>query len=172
MSINRTIKIEYDSLLKIAIKRGDLDRLLVPTDSAGRKCGVDNSVINKPYLLFFNLERCIDARVPLFGCKTPQVCVEKCPTTAFIFNEFGCNNNNFYVTRENLICQMGVNKFEINSCDEIKRRIDKGDCARWYLPSNSCKYIGHCFFFQVYQCHNFRCFFVSYSQSVCLQFML
>lgn len=130
----------YNFLKKIAIKNGDLDRLLVPTDSSGRKCGVDNSVNKKPYLLFFNLERCIDARVPLFGCKTPQVCVENCPTTTFIYSEYECNNNKFYEMRENLICQMGVDKLnDIKSCDNIKYRIDRGDCARWYLPSNSCK---------------------------------
>ncbi|XP_055298799.1 choline transporter-like 2 isoform X6 [Sitodiplosis mosellana] len=119
-----------------AIKNGDLDRLLVPTDSQGRKCGVDNSVINEPYLLFFNLEKCIDARVPLFGCKTPQVCVRECPTTAFIYSEYICNSAKFYEIREKLICQKHVNKFAITDCTAIKRSIDNGDCARWYLPSN------------------------------------
>lgn len=125
---------------KIAIKNGDLDRLLVPTDSKGRKCGVDNGVIDKPYLFFFNLEKCIDARVPLFGCKTPQVCVEKCPTTSFIHDKFQCNDaTNFEQIRENLICQMGVNKAQIRNCIEIEERVAKEDCARWYLPSKSCK---------------------------------
>lgn len=126
--------------LKTAIKRGDLERLLVPADSKGRKCGVDNDVIEQPFLLFFNLEKCIDATVPLFGCKTPQVCVKECPSTTFIFNSGQCTENNVPVIREKLICQMGVNKFDIKSCADIDKRIVDGDCAKWYLPSKPCKY--------------------------------
>lgn len=128
-------------VLKIAIQRGDLDRLMVPTDSMGRKCGVDNGVIDKPYLLFFNLEKCIDARVPLFGCKTPQVCVQQCPTTSFIHNSFQCRDGeNFQQIRNQLICQMGVNVAQIQNCQQIEERINRDDCARWYLPSKTCKY--------------------------------
>lgn len=121
-----------------AIINGDLDRLLVPADSKGRKCGVDNNVIDKPYLLFFNLEKCIDPRVPLYGCKTPQVCVEKCPTTSFIYSQFTCNSNTFNQIRSQLICQMDVQMDSIRSCDDIRDRINKQDCASWYLPSNPC----------------------------------
>lgn len=121
-----------------AINNGDLDRLLVPTDSKNRKCGVDNSVIDKPFLLFFNLEECIDPRVPLNGCKTPQVCVEKCPSTSFIYNHFNCNANTFNQIRSQLICQMEVQMDSIRSCDDIKDRIKRQDCASWYLPSNPC----------------------------------
>lgn len=124
--------------IRIAIKSGDLDRLLVPTDSKGRKCGVDNSVIDKPYLLFFNLENCIDPRVPLYGCKTPQVCVQKCPTTSFIYSHFQCNSNTFNQIRSQLICQMDVPLDSIRNCDDIKFRINQQECASWYLPSNSC----------------------------------
>lgn len=124
--------------MQIAIQHGDLDRLMVPTDSQGRKCGVDNGVINKPYLLFFNLEECIDPRVPLFGCKTPQVCVEKCPTESFVFSEFSCNPSNVQKIHSQLICKMGV-KVEPNCADIIEKVERKKDCARWYLPSNSCK---------------------------------
>lgn len=140
----------------VAIKNGDLDRLLVPTDSKGRKCGVDNDVINKPYLLFFNLEKCIDARVPLFGCKTPQVCVEQCPTSAFIYDEYSCNTSRLPAIRSQLICQMGVDKEQITDCERLKRRINDGDCARWYLPSKSCKY------FELLTIPSLRNFFVSF----------
>lgn len=125
--------------LNLAIQHGDLNRLMVPTDSAGRKCGVDNGVIDKPFLLFFNLEKCIDARVPLFGCKTPQVCVEKCPTESFVFSNYQCREEMVGTIRNQLICQMGVRKEEIRSCADIENKINKDECARWYLPSNSCK---------------------------------
>lgn len=126
--------------LKIAVNHGDLERLLYPTDSKGRKCGIDNGVIDKKFLLFFNLEKCIDARVPLFGCSTPQVCVEQCPTKSFLHNEYGCNNNNFNQIRNDLICQMGVSKSDIRNCADINNSIIREDCARWYLPSIPCKY--------------------------------
>lgn len=116
--------------------------MLVPTDSAGRKCGVDNSVINKPHLLFFDLENCIDVQVPLFGCKTPQVCVEKCPTDTFIFPGCGGNPSGAEIRqmRQKLICQMGIDVNQIDSCGQIQRHIDRGECARWYMPSKSCMY--------------------------------
>lgn len=117
-----------------------MDRLLVPTDSNGRKCGVDNGVVDLPYLLFFNLEKCIDPRVPLFGCKTPQVCVKECPSTTFIYDEYQCNERTFEEIRQKLICQMNVNKNEIRSCGDINYQIKHEDCARWYLPSKPCKY--------------------------------
>ncbi|XP_031621566.1 CTL-like protein 2 isoform X4 [Contarinia nasturtii] len=120
---------------QFAIKNGDLDRLLVPTDSSGRKCGVDNGVVNEPYLLFFNLEKCIDPTVPLFGCKTPQVCVRECPTTTFIFDKYQCNPSTFPSIRDKLICQKNENKFDIRDCDDIQNRVDRGSCASWYLPS-------------------------------------
>lgn len=121
-----------------AISHGDLDRLMVPADSLGRKCGVDNSVIDKPYLLFFNLAECIDPLVPLRGCNTTQVCVQKCPSTSFIYSHFQCNDNTFNQIRSQLICQMHVPMGSIQKCEDINDRINKGDCASWYLPSNSC----------------------------------
>ncbi|EDS26040.1 ctl2 [Culex quinquefasciatus] len=55
-----------------ALHHGDLDRLLVPTDSKGLKCGVDSEVQDKPYLFFFDISECAKYDVPLYGCKTPQ----------------------------------------------------------------------------------------------------
>lgn len=56
-----------------AISRGDIDRLLVPTNTEGLKCGVDSEVKDEPYLLFFNLAKCVDPLVPITGCPTRQV---------------------------------------------------------------------------------------------------
>lgn len=118
-----------------------MDRLLVPTDSNGRKCGIDNGVVNKPYLVFFNLEKCIDPTVPIYGCQTPQVCVEQCPSTSFIYDEYKCNDGKIPELRNQLICKLEVDKErQIQSCADISRLIQKEDCARWYLQSNSCKF--------------------------------
>lgn len=121
-----------------AFNNGDLERLLVPADSKGRKCGVDNSVIDKPYLFFFSLEKCIDPRVPLYGCKTPQVCVQKCPSTSFIYSHYSCNSNTFSQIRSQLICKTHVQMDTIRSCNDITDHINRDDCAKWYLPSNPC----------------------------------
>lgn len=114
-----------------------MERLLVPTDSEGRKCGVDSEVVNKPYLVFFNLEKCIDPSVPLYGCKTPQVCVEQCPTSSFVFSQ--CTASNFYQIKSQLICRMNVNKERIQTCNDISAMVSNEQCARWYLKSESCK---------------------------------
>lgn len=148
---------------KLALKHGDLDRLLVPTDSNGRKCGVDNGVIDKPYLVFFNLEKCIDPTVPLYGCQTPQVCVEKCPDQPFIFNEYTCNGNTLNNIREQLICTKDVDKQnDIKSCGDIIGLIHREQCARWYMPSKPCKF----FLLNFFKFLFFKCF-VCYVQFKC-----
>lgn len=124
------------------MKNGDLDRLLVPTDSKGRKCGVDNGVIDKPFLVFFNLEKCIDPTVPLYGCQTPQVCVEKCPEDPFLYNEYMCNPQALNNIRKELICTKEVDKAkEIKSCGDVNRLVQNEECARWYMPSQPCKFV-------------------------------
>lgn len=123
-----------------ALKNGDLDRLLVPTDSMGRKCGVDNEVLHKPYLLFFNLENCIDPKTPISGCPTPQVCVEQCPRESFVYRNGDCSSGNFEQIKTKLICSMDIDRVAIQSCTQIDELVQKEKCARWYLPSQSCKF--------------------------------
>ena len=52
---------------------GDPQRLINPTDSNGKKCGVDETVKDKPFLFYFDLTRCADPSVFITGCPTPQV---------------------------------------------------------------------------------------------------
>ena len=52
---------------------GDPQRLVHPTDSQGRICGVDEKLKDKPYLHFFDLTRCANPAVLATGCQTPQV---------------------------------------------------------------------------------------------------
>lgn len=122
-----------------AIKNGDLDRLLVPTDSEGRKCGVDNEVIDKKYLLFFDLTKCLDPKVPLVGCQTPQICISECPKTSFYYDERNCYNN-FAQTRDSLKCKKDIDLNNIQSCADITKLINDEKCAQWYLKSESCEY--------------------------------
>lgn len=125
---------------RIAWRNGDLDQLLVPTDSVGRKCGIDNEVLNKPYLLFFNLENCIDPKTPISGCPTPQVCVEQCPQEAFVHRREQCNSGTLEQIKSKLICLMEVDRAAITSCDQVDNLVQNEKCARWYLPSQSCEF--------------------------------
>ena len=52
--------------------------MIYPTNSKGQICGRGN-LTDRPFLLFFDLTRCLNPAVLALGCPTPQVCVEKCP---------------------------------------------------------------------------------------------
>lgn len=96
-------------------------------------------VVKKPYLVFFNLERCIDPLVPINGCPTPQVCVEKCPDSIFIYDQSSCSTSNLETIKSKLICNRNVDVTAIQSCSEITQLVNNDYCAAWYLPSESCK---------------------------------
>lgn len=117
-----------------ALHHGDLDRLLVPTDSNGLKCGVDSEVQKEPYLVFFDISECAKYDVPLYGCKTPQVCVKECPTEDFTFVSNTCNPTTVADIRSKLICDHSVQKNQLN-CNDIQSLIDRRRCARYYLKS-------------------------------------
>lgn len=119
-----------------AYKNGDPDRLIMPTDSQNRKCGVDSSVLNKPYLVFLDLTKCVDLKVPLNGCPTTQVCVEQCPQDNFLLqlNE----NTPIEELRKQLICDVDTNS--IQSYAQAKQLADNNQCASWYLKSEPSEY--------------------------------
>lgn len=134
----------------VAYRHGDLDRLLVPTDSQGLKCGVDSEVLNKPYLVFFNIERCIDPLVPINGCPTPQVCVERCPNTTMLFDRATCSPSSLGSIKAQMICQRNVNKDVITECEQVESLIAANQCARWYLKSDSRKFVFLLCVFNIY----------------------
>ncbi|KAJ8921441.1 hypothetical protein NQ315_003059 [Exocentrus adspersus] len=98
---------------------GDPATLLVPKDSSGSRCGVDSHVQDKKYLFFFDLTKCLDPTVPFVGCKTTQVCVSQCPTTAY----FRGTINDTY-TGNDEYCNMYADN-------------PLSDCPSWYLKSTS-----------------------------------
>lgn len=122
-----------------AYRHGDINRILVPTDSQGLQCGVDSQVLGKPYLMFFDLQKCIDPLVPIHGCPTPQVCVEQCPQTTFSFGQ--CNAGNFAEIKRQLICTRQVRMDQITGCSDVETLLASDECAQWYLKSESCEYI-------------------------------
>lgn len=52
---------------------GDVTRLTAPEDTKGRRCGVDQDVTDKRYLLFYDITKCVKLSVFVFGCNTKQV---------------------------------------------------------------------------------------------------
>ncbi|XP_052862556.1 choline transporter-like 2 isoform X1 [Anopheles cruzii] len=137
-----------------ATQNGDLNRLLVPTDSYGLKCGVDSEVREEPYLVFFNITECAKIDVPIYGCKTPQVCVKQCPTEDFDFGLASCSSSNLATIRAKLICEHRVKKNELTTCGKIREYIDEGRCAQAFqkstplagrcisnLPESQCPYV-------------------------------
>ncbi|XP_024945858.1 CTL-like protein 2 isoform X2 [Cephus cinctus] len=117
-----------------ALSHGDTNRLLVPTDSEGRKCGVDSEVLDRPYLIFFDLTTCLTASAPYSGCDTPQVCLKECPKSNYIFSL----NSTLPIEelRNVTICKIDVDLSSKN-LTEIENYILKNKCASWYLRSTS-----------------------------------
>lgn len=67
------------------------------------------------------------------------VCVEQCPRDSFVYHENTCNNANFEDVKAKLICLLDVNRNAIQTCEHITALVQDEKCARWYLPSKSCK---------------------------------
>jgi choline transporter-like protein 2/4/5 len=55
-----------------AYREGDVAKVIYPTDSKGRICG-NGTLVDRPYLLFFDLTRCLNPAVLALGCQTRQV---------------------------------------------------------------------------------------------------
>lgn len=120
-----------------AIQHGDLNRLLVPIDSDGRKCGIDSEVRDAPFLVFFNITECAKIDVPISGCKTKQVCVKECPKDNINFDIQSCKSAVFNDFREKLICKTSVNKSDMKTCQDIQKKVDEDLCAQFIRKSTS-----------------------------------
>ncbi|XP_063909767.1 choline transporter-like 2 isoform X2 [Zophobas morio] len=116
-----------------AFTSGDPNMLLVPKDSWGGRCGLDEHVKDKPYLFFFDLTKCFGPFVPFTGCPTPQVCVERCPSEYFYFD----NLPNQY---QKLICSYGV----VANSSNAQQLVNDKKCAPWYL--NSQPFLNRCLY--------------------------
>ncbi|XP_022906177.2 choline transporter-like 2 isoform X1 [Onthophagus taurus] len=108
-----------------AFVNGDPEKLLIPRDSYGSRCGYDAHVKDKPYLHFFDLTKCIDPSVPFTGCNTPQVCVKNCPKESYYHIENSNQND-----KSKTVC-----KYDINENESLDSLVKKGDCAKWVLKS-------------------------------------
>ncbi|OXU24348.1 hypothetical protein TSAR_004589 [Trichomalopsis sarcophagae] len=112
------------------ISTGNIEKLIVPTDSEGRKCGIDLDVQDKPYLVFFDLTKCVNNR-----CDTTQVCQTKCPDSNFVYQSSSNDTVLPADVKNKLICQIDVNVDLIKDWSTLDYYVARGKCAKWYLKS-------------------------------------
>ncbi|XP_012547944.1 CTL-like protein 2 isoform X1 [Bombyx mandarina] len=116
-------------------QNGNIEKLLAPMDSNGKRCGVDSGVINRKYLLFFNLANCLRPETPITGCPTPQVCVEECPQRTVKFIE-QLTSANFNEMKREMVCIDGVNTETMTYSDALQY-MNEDKCAGLILQSQS-----------------------------------
>ncbi|XP_065067875.1 choline transporter-like protein 4 isoform X2 [Rhopilema esculentum] len=115
----------------IGYLEGNPKRLLFPTNSQGKICGLDEP--SKPYLYFFDLTSCITKGTlnPVtyvkkgLSCPTPQICVKSCPN----FNAIGATDS------DKMICTAGTVVNSKTSLQDKLQLIKDGKCAPYYLQS-------------------------------------
>ncbi|XP_020916237.1 choline transporter-like protein 4 isoform X2 [Exaiptasia diaphana] len=119
----------------VAFVEGDLNRLLLPTDSQGKSCGRDYP--DKKYLVFFDITKCVAPTnlAKNFGspkCHTPQVCVSKCPSK----NQPGASVD---LNAKDMICKPGITPKDNNIQTKLEL-VKEGKCAPYYLASSQILY--------------------------------
>lgn len=70
----------------IAFIDGDPKKVLYPTNSAGEVCG-QGVYRDKPYMMMFDITKCIGLGQVLEGCPSPSVCVSACPTMEWDYKQ-------------------------------------------------------------------------------------
>lgn len=120
---------------------GNIEKLLAPIDTFGARCGLDSSVKDKPYLVFFDISKCLSPGTPIVGCPTPQVCVSKCPSRTIIFAS-EMNQQNFDTYRSSMVCTYDVNVNTITYSQAVEYMAN-GKCAPYVLESQAV--MGRCF---------------------------
>uniref|UniRef100_UPI00358ECE7D choline transporter-like protein 5 isoform X3 n=1 Tax=Myxine glutinosa TaxID=7769 RepID=UPI00358ECE7D len=77
----------------VAWTHGDPRQVLHPIDSYGKYCGQEKNA-DKPFLLYFNILKCVNPAVLLnLQCPTHQICVKECPKKSHTL--IGAQKNNF-----------------------------------------------------------------------------
>ncbi|CEF68396.1 CTL-like protein 2 [Strongyloides ratti] len=129
-----------------ALKTADPNRVIHPTDSNGRLCGVDKpgfyNFSNKPYVLYFDLTKCISWITFLSGCPTKQVCVENCPNKYFSYLELQGSNTLLKKQLNDMICVDDNMKNEITSFNILKQYVQMGYCTAYTVKS--VPWLGRC----------------------------
>ncbi|VDD87145.1 unnamed protein product [Enterobius vermicularis] len=127
---------------------GKPERLLHPTDSAGRMCGVEKKgfydLRSKPYLFYFDITRCASYSTVLGGCQTPQICIERCPSVTYSYLQLQTKTGQEFkkLLSTNVVCDESVNKSNINNFSTLKKFVDNSTCAKYIVAS--AEVLGRC----------------------------
>ncbi|XP_063393665.1 choline transporter-like 2 isoform X4 [Cydia fagiglandana] len=124
------------------IKHGNVEQLLAPMDMKGRRCGLDSTLQDKKYLVFFDISECLSPTTAISGCKTPQVCVNECPKETIVFNTGSYTAATFNNWRSKMICVDGINTATMTHVEATQYMKDT-KCASYVLKSQSV--LGRCF---------------------------
>jgi len=131
----------WAGIASFAFKNGDPKRLLLPVDTYGHRCG-ETDLADRQDLFFFDLTACLHPEAFWSGCKTPQVCVSSCPQDLWVADVYFPGNAPFNLTdvQTHLLCVNQDVARGVTNSQALKDAIDKGACARWYVPSMSFYY--------------------------------
>ncbi|KAL0850385.1 hypothetical protein ABMA28_012206 [Loxostege sticticalis] len=116
-----------------SIQNGDVQKLLAPIDTKGRRCGLDSGLVDKKYLVFFNIAQCLKPGTAITGCPTQQVCVKECPSKTVIF-ENELTPATFPALKQYMVCTDEVNMNDLTYTQAINY-IQQERCASYVLRS-------------------------------------
>uniref|UniRef100_A0A914XUH1 Choline transporter-like protein n=1 Tax=Panagrolaimus superbus TaxID=310955 RepID=A0A914XUH1_9BILA len=116
---------------------GKPERLIHPTDTYGRTCGSNRIGGDKPYLLFFDLTKCVNFVTVLSGCPTRQICVKSCPSTYYTYLQLQtASSSDLLSAIENkVICDETIDKTTIKTFSQLKNYVDTGWCTAYTVKS-------------------------------------
>ncbi|KAJ2946563.1 hypothetical protein O0L34_g12617 [Tuta absoluta] len=117
-----------------SITHGSMEKLLAPINSNGSRCGLDSGLQNKPYLVFFDISKCLSPGTPITGCPTQQVCVEKCPTETIFFQNAINTGIPFETLRPKMVCHESIDVQTLTR-DAAVGHMETGKCAKYVLKS-------------------------------------
>jgi len=120
------------------IMNGDISKVLYPTDSRGDICG-QGELEDRPFLLFFDLTRCINPAVVSLGCPTPQTCVKECPSLTTSFYSKAKLAKNVLSEMRPYCFPMTNQKFQSMTSRQL---IESGLCPAWVIESKP--FLGRC----------------------------
>ncbi|XP_041974364.1 choline transporter-like 2 isoform X2 [Aricia agestis] len=118
-----------------SIKHGNVENLLAPIDTEGRRCGLDAGLENRRNLLFFNIVKCLAPGTPITGCATRQVCVSQCPSETILFEkDIKTNPSSFNTLRSKMVCTYDID-VQTLTADKALEYIEQDKCASFIIPS-------------------------------------
>mgnify|MGYP001184644322 FL=1 len=124
------------------ISNGDINKVLYPTDSQGAICG-QGQLADRPYLLFYDLTRCLNPAAVAIGCPTPQVCVEKCPEkNVFGYGLFLSGHDDQAKTDMKPFCSKSAAAIMEAGGKTYEDLVKEKTCPAWVLESKP--FLGRC----------------------------